>query len=55
MYKITITYNNILNSNTQALVNPAKTSLLAGSGLCGVIHKYAGSVVAKYNHLNTVN
>ena len=37
-----VTYNNILNSKAQAIVNPANTSLLAGSGLCGVIHKHAG-------------
>jgi O-acetyl-ADP-ribose deacetylase (regulator of RNase III) len=37
-----IKYNNILNSKAQAIVNPANTSLLAGSGLCGVIHKHAG-------------
>ena len=43
-----ITYNNILNSKTQALVNPANTSLLAGSGLCGVIHKHAGRELEWY-------
>ena len=37
-----IKYNNILNNKAQAIVNPANTSLLAGSGLCGVIHKHAG-------------
>lgn len=37
-----VTHNNILNSKVQAIVNPANTSLLAGSGLCGVIHNHAG-------------
>lgn len=42
MVNLKIKYNNILNSKAQAIVNPANTSLLAGSGLCGVIHKHAG-------------
>jgi O-acetyl-ADP-ribose deacetylase (regulator of RNase III) len=42
LVNLKIKYNNILNSKAQAIVNPANTSLLAGSGLCGVIHKHAG-------------
>jgi len=39
---ITITHSNILEIPAEAIVNPAHVSLLAGSGLCGVIHKHAG-------------
>jgi hypothetical protein len=34
--------DNILNTKVDAIVNPANVSLLAGSGLSGVIHKHAG-------------
>lgn len=40
---ITLINDNILNQQADAIVNPANVSLLAGSGLCGVIHKYAGA------------
>ena len=39
---ITITHGNIFSVPADAIVNPANVSLLAGSGLCGVIHKRAG-------------
>jgi len=42
MAKIYILKTNITDLDVDAIVNPANTSLLAGSGLCGVIHKAAG-------------
>lgn len=39
---IYVVRDNILNTKVDAIVNPANVSLLAGSGLCGVIHKHAG-------------
>lgn len=39
---ITITHGDIFSAPADAIVNPANVSLLAGSGLCGVIHKRAG-------------
>jgi O-acetyl-ADP-ribose deacetylase (regulator of RNase III) len=39
---ITITHGDIFSVPADAIVNPANASLLAGSGLCGVIHKRAG-------------
>lgn len=38
----TVTYSDILSETVDAIVNPANTSLLSGSGLCDVIHKRAG-------------
>lgn len=45
---IYVVQENILNIKTDAIVNPANVSLLAGSGLCGLIHKYAGSELEAY-------
>ena len=39
---ITITHGDIFSAPADAIVNPSNVSLLAGSGLCGVIHKRAG-------------
>lgn len=39
---ITIKHGSIFDVKTSAIVNPANVSLLAGSGLCGLIHKKAG-------------
>ena len=45
---ITFAYENILNLQVDAIVNPAHTSLFAGSGLCGIIHRYAGRELETY-------
>ncbi len=39
---ISIEVGNILDWEGDAIINPAHTSLLAGSGLCGAIHLMAG-------------
>ena len=41
---ITIIHGNILETSVDAIVNPAHVSLLAGSGLCGVIHKSTAGI-----------
>ena len=45
---ITFAYENIINLQVDAIVNPAHTSLFAGSGLCGIIHRYAGRELETY-------
>jgi len=45
---ITFAYENILNLQVDAIVNPSHTSLFAGSGLCGIIHRYAGRELETY-------
>ena len=45
---ITFAYENILNLDVDAIVNPAHTSLFAGSGLCGIIHRHAGRELETY-------
>ena len=45
---ITFAYQNILNLDVDAIVNPAHTSLFAGSGLCGIIHRHAGRELEAY-------
>jgi O-acetyl-ADP-ribose deacetylase len=45
---ITFAYEHILNLQVDAIVNPAHTSLFAGSGLCGIIHRYAGRELETY-------
>jgi len=42
MTKITILKTDITTLNVDAIINSANPSLLAGSGLCGLIHKMAG-------------
>ena len=39
---LTVTHGDIFNEPVDAIVNPAYTSLLTGSGLCGEIHKREG-------------
>ena len=39
---LTVTHGDIFNYPADAIISPANVSLLAGSGLCGVIHKRAG-------------
>ena len=39
---------NIFDQEVEALVNPANSSLLRGSGLCGLIHKKAGQNLEKH-------
>jgi O-acetyl-ADP-ribose deacetylase (regulator of RNase III) len=43
-----IIQENIFNIQVDAIVNPANTSLLRGGGLCGLIHKYAGTELEVY-------
>ena len=45
---IKVKHGNILETPAAAIVNPAHVSLLAGSGLCGVIHKHAGVELEKH-------
>lgn len=40
---IDVIQGNIFEVKVDAIVNPANVSLLAGGGLCGVIHKMAGT------------
>jgi len=47
MTKIYIVKDDITNLKVEAIVNPANESLLAGSGLCGLIHKKAGKALEK--------
>ena len=39
---LNVTHGDIFNEPADAIINPANVSLLAGSRLCGVIHKRAG-------------
>ena len=39
---LNVTHGDIFQTPADAIVNPANASLLAGSGLCGGIHKRAG-------------
>ncbi|UTP72771.1 DUF3293 domain-containing protein [Alteromonas sp. LMIT006] len=39
---ISVVHKNLFTLDVDAIVNSANTSLLAGSGICGVIHKNAG-------------
>lgn len=45
---ITVVHQNIFTLNVDAIVNSANVSLLAGSGICGVIHKHAGKALEDY-------
>ena len=45
---ITFAYQNILYLDVDGIVNPAHTSLFAGSGLCGIIHRHAGRELETY-------
>ena len=40
---LNVILGDIFSQSVDAIVNPANVSLLAGSGLCGVIHKRAGN------------
>ena len=41
-YILKVIQGDIFRTPAEAIINPANVSLLAGSGLCGVIHKRAG-------------
>jgi O-acetyl-ADP-ribose deacetylase (regulator of RNase III) len=41
-YILKVIQGDISRTPAEAIINPANVSLLAGSGLCGVIHKRAG-------------
>jgi O-acetyl-ADP-ribose deacetylase (regulator of RNase III) len=45
---IKVVQQNLFSLNVDAIVNSANVSLLAGSGICGVIHKNAGKELEKY-------
>jgi len=47
MIKILLKKDDITNLKVEAIVNSANESLLSGSGLCGLIHKKAGSGLEK--------
>jgi len=45
---INVVHQNIFTLDVDAIVNSANVSLLAGSGICGVIHKNAGKELEDY-------
>jgi O-acetyl-ADP-ribose deacetylase (regulator of RNase III) len=45
---IIVVKQNLFTLNVDAIVNSANVSLLAGSGICGVIHKNAGKELEDY-------
>ena len=45
---INVVHQNLFSLDVDAIVNSANVSLLAGSGICGVIYKNAGRELEKY-------
>ena len=45
---INVVHQNLFSLDVDAIVNSANVSLLAGSGICGVIHKNAGRELENY-------
>ena len=45
---INVVHQNLFSLDVDAIVNSANVSLLAGSGICGVIHKNAGRELEEY-------
>jgi len=45
---IKVVHQNLFTFDVDAIVNSANVSLLAGSGICGVIHKHAGKALEDY-------